>query len=362
MSPTPLPSTAIRHLAAVLGLLALPLAGYNLYLDVVAADGAFTPGVLYTLLMALASTTAGGLAVLVALRARATPANRVFALFLGALALGVAVEQGVPAVPRAWSAALYHALVATGLAATLRLSQLFPRPLDPAAVRAAPGPRRLRMFQARAMGPGPAWLGVGVGGWLLLVAAYSVWRSSLAVLLQMALVLVVLTIATSYLRVAYARGDDADRGRIFWFIEAGLITIGALVLGSGVEVSLHAYGNRSPLVLWTHAMILPLGLLGMVVVFAIAALYKGAVDSRLVVRQTLVYGAIGFLLTLVFVAIETLVEEVLATRLGLPDRAGGYIAGLTAALVFGPLRGWIERAIGARPVAGRKGEGATQGP
>lgn len=239
---------------------------------------------------------------------------------------------------------LFFAGVAAAAAASVRIPQLFPRPLEPAAIRATPGPSRLRAAQVRLLGPAPAWLGFGLGGWIVLMAVNR-WRPALVLPVMLGYLLLELTLAILFFRVAYARGDEGHRRRIYWFLEAGLIAVASLAVGFWVELAVHFFPPTGPVVRWLHAVVLPAGFLVTYATIGFAILYKGALDPRLAVRRTLLYGLVGFVLTALFVGVETLVEGVLAARLDLPDTAGSYVAGFIAAIVFGPLRTSIDKRL-----------------
>jgi len=361
MTEAPRRSTAVaaRVLAALLGLLGFAAAGYAMVFRIGVAS-AFEPGVVYRVLMAATGLVAGVLAVAVAVRGRGTAQNTVFALFLGFLGLAAsdegrflllrrvvgALEAGSAPADGAQRAA-FLALVALGLAATLRVSQLFPAPLTGAGIAAAPGWAWLRRLQVRMLGGRVAWLGVAAVSWLLMWAALLMGPAlAFAPLL---VELAVLALATSYLRVAYATGDAAKRRRILWLLEAGVVVMLALALAAIFEPLFHAPGEAGGVVRWGHALAMPLGLLGATVVLGFGVLYSGALDPRLVVRRTLLYGGVGIVMTLVFVGVEVFVEEVLADRLGLPDRAGGYVAGIMTAFVLGPVHAAIARRLKGPP-------------
>jgi hypothetical protein len=91
---------------------------------------------------------------------------------------------------------------------------------------------------------------------------------------------------------------------------------------------------------------LPLALSSLVLLLSVAVLYAGAIDSRLVIRRTALYGATGLVLTGVFVAMEGLVSEMLVSRLALSDRAGSWVAGVAVALTFGPVKDWMDTRLG----------------
>ena len=78
-----------------------------------------------------------------------------------------------------------------------------------------------------------------------------------------------------------------------------------------------------------------------------AVLYQGAIDPRLAIRKTTVYGALGILSIILFGVIESLVSELLEARLGLPSMLGAALSGAVVAGMVIPLRGrfsrWMDR-------------------
>lgn len=79
----------------------------------------------------------------------------------------------------------------------------------------------------------------------------------------------------------------------------------------------------------------------------LAVFYQGAIDPRLAIRKTTVYGALGVLFIVLFAVVESLVSEVLEARLGLPSMLGAALSGAVVALIVIPLRGrfsrWLDR-------------------
>ncbi|MCZ6643144.1 MAG: hypothetical protein O7F71_16335 [Gammaproteobacteria bacterium] len=77
-----------------------------------------------------------------------------------------------------------------------------------------------------------------------------------------------------------------------------------------------------------------------------AVFYAGAFDSGMVLRRTTVVGISTGLALLIFVTLETLLEEFLAESFGLESRVGDIIGGVSAAVAFRPLSRRIDRMIG----------------
>ncbi len=79
--------------------------------------------------------------------------------------------------------------------------------------------------------------------------------------------------------------------------------------------------------------------------------YRGDLDPALVIKKTTVYGVLGTLFLVLFAVVESVVSEILENRLGLPGLLGGAVAGGFVALIVLPFRhrltGWVDR-IGPR--------------
>lgn len=83
---------------------------------------------------------------------------------------------------------------------------------------------------------------------------------------------------------------------------------------------------------------LSLALAFLVVCLSVAVLWSGAVDPKLAIRRTTVYGTLGVLFIILFAVVESLVSEVVEARLGLPDMVGAAASGGLVAAIILPLR------------------------
>jgi hypothetical protein len=263
------------------------------------------------------------------------------ALFLGVYALWVGFGDSMPFDGEPWRPLAMIAGDVLAHSIGIRFTQLFPRPLSPADVQDL----------------GPAWLRRPVGvilGALLdprIFWAFAVIFEAGFRLIPIpgpwALIhlLVWLTLGTLFLYASYVRGSKEDRRRIFWILEGVAVFLVVQVIHIGLwavsstgllEVDLPLWFN------WMRAVSawLTLGC------FVMAVFYAGAFDSGMVLRRTTVLGISAGLAVLIFVTLETLLEELVAEAFGVQSRAGGILGGVAAAVAFQPLALRIDRVIG----------------
>lgn len=86
---------------------------------------------------------------------------------------------------------------------------------------------------------------------------------------------------------------------------------------------------------------------------AVAIFYSDAVDPALVLKRSTVYGIVGALAFVLFIALESVVSDFFAATLGLPGLVGSVAAGCIAAALMIPVR----RALSLR--AGRTDTSVT---
>jgi len=263
------------------------------------------------------------------------------ALFLGVYSLWAGFGDSMPFDEEPWLPFVMIAGDVLAHSIGIRFTQLFPRPLSPADVQDL----------------GPAWLGRPVGvilGALLdprIFWAFAVTFETAFRLIPIpgpwALIhlLIWLTLGTLFLYASYVRGSEEDRRRIFWILEGVAVFLVVQVLHIGLwavsstgllEVDLPLWAN------WLRAVSawLTLGC------FVMAVFYAGAFDSGMVLRRTTVLGISAGLAVLIFVTLESLLEELVAEAFGVQSRVGGILGGVAAAVAFQPLALRIDRVIG----------------
>lgn len=278
----------------------------------------------------------------------------VAALFLGLYSLWGGVLFPTAFAGASWRPGASIVLDALTHAVGIRFTQLFPRPLE--------------REDLSVLGPGPVrrWW-TRVAGALLDPRIY--WPVALAFeasfrvlpvpdLLAASHLVVWLFLGTTYMYASYRKGSAEDRRRIFWILEGVAVFFVAEVLFLALW-SLRATGmvelELSVWVPWLRAV----SAWATLVCFALAIFHAGAFDSGLVLRRTTVAGIAGGIVVVLFVGLETLLEEVLADALGLRSRVGGIVSGLVAALTFHPLTKQIDRAFERLSTRDEAGEGAS---
>lgn len=154
-------------------------------------------------------------------------------------------------------------------------------------------------------------------------------------------------IATTGFANMYANlrlGDAASRTRIFWIFEDVLV----LVLMNIALMALHAYEALvQPAWDFTIArfVIQSIALTAQIVFVSMAIFYSGAMGSAYVVRRTAVISGAAGLAIIVFITIEQLITNAVQDRLGVSNNTGAVVAGVTAALAFGPVHSRLKRAM-----------------
>lgn len=224
-----------------------------------------------------------------------------------------------------------------GSAFYIRSTQLFPRAVTEADVASSPTiwgrSEPLRQLAARLLHPAAAWGIAATATAVLLVYP----NSPVFVPMWMAIT----ATGILYFYITFRGPDVEARNKVLWFLEAALaaaiITIfaGALDLALGDSLT---PGARAVIQLIFSVVT---GL-AMVVCFAAAVFYAGAMSPALIVRKTLVYGATVGLLLFVAAVIEIYVAHSLIHALHVNDRFATAVLGALFGLAFHPLKHRIE--------------------
>jgi hypothetical protein len=224
----------------------------------------------------------------------------------------------------------------------LRFAQLFPRPLKAADVLAL-GTRNFTRptasFLAALVEPRVFW-------------PVALFFETLALTIRLPLiytghVLIVSLMASIYFFAGYRRGTEEERQRVFWLMEAAVVFVAVELMYYALNI-IHALGifdiNRPLWGTWLH--------LGMIwatlTCIALAIFYKGAFDSRLVVRRTTVASISGALAVLIFITLETAITETLEGVFGFQSRVGTIAGGVAVALLLKPITDRIDQKLGGK--------------
>ena len=263
------------------------------------------------------------------------------ALFLGVYSLWGAIMDSMIFDEAPWRPYAMIAGDALAHAIGIRFTQLFPRPLLPDDFQNphANGLRRsINLVLRQLLDPRIFWsFAITFEITFRLIPIPGPWG-----LIHL---LVWLILGASFLYASYVRGSEIDRRRIFWIMEGVAVFLVVQVLDLGLwavsntglfDVDVPLWSN------WLRAVSawLTLGC------FIMAVFYAGAFDSGMVLRRTTVVGISTCLALLIFVTLETLLEEILAESFGLESRVGDILGGVSAAVAFRPLSRRIDRMIG----------------
>ena len=226
--------------------------------------------------------------------------------------------------------------------AALRFAQLFPCPLVRSDVLAL-GTKRftkpLASFLAALLKPRVFW-------------PTAIVFEALALTIRIPLVytghvLIVSLMASAYFYAGYKRGSEEERQRIFWLMEAAVVFVAVELIYYALNVihALEIFNINRPLWgSWLHVGMIWATLL----CIALAIFYRGAFDSRLVLRRTTVASVAGALAVVIFITMETAVTETLEGVFGFQSRVGTIAGGAAVALLLRPITERIDRRLGGK--------------
>lgn len=147
-------------------------------------------------------------------------------------------------------------------------------------------------------------------------------------------------LANVSLVIRFRRAAPDERQQIRWFFFAGLALV--VVAFSGVLVGALVYHNNTVVFNPIFDVLTPLAFTGLALSIGVAVLRYHLYDIDVFLRQALVYGTLVVLISVVYF----LVVVSVGSRLGVPknDPAGAVAIGAIVALLFQPVRRWLQRA------------------
>jgi hypothetical protein len=167
-------------------------------------------------------------------------------------------------------------------------------------------------------------------------------------------------IGAANLVAGYRRADAAARRRVLWLVSGAAAAVGMLTLplvGAALIGAILPDGSTAaravPVIV---AMLIFSAPAVLVACTALAVFYSGAVDPRLVLERSTVYGILGAFGFVAFTTLESLLSAWVEASLGAPGLLGSVLAGCLAAGMLLPLRGALSRTVrrvlpAAQPVA-----------
>lgn len=308
----------------------------------------------------------------------------VLTVHLATLSLNHALMIDASGAPGLVHRGVFALTAGLAVAAFVRFTCAFPRPLTaaemerakeelpfsavrwsrraPASGRPAAPTRAWRTLQGRvAAAPRAVWLaGVAYGAfiyWLhasfgsrhsLMMFHLAEWPARAAWALHILIYMTAILIGLSNLRVNYACSEPVERRRILWLVQGYLSALFIFILISAtglvaVVISSPAVwriANGTAFVGWPLAVLTVLGC------FFLSVFFAGVFDPALVIRGTTLYAVLVVILTFMFAGIESLAESQLTERFGLPESFGTWFGGGAVALAVGPIHAWVKHTIG----------------
>jgi len=227
-----------------------------------------------------------------------------------------------------------------GSALYIRSSQLFPRKLTAADIASSPTiwgkSPPLQKAAAFLLHPAAAWIISATACAVILIAA------DIRVFVPLWMAITAIGILFFYISL---RGPDVEaRHKVLWFFEAALAAAIITILAGATDLALPDSTTPGVRAVIQQIFSIVNGLT-MVICFAAAVFYAGAISPALIVRKTLVWGATVGLLLFLAAVVEIYVAHTLIHALHVNDRFASAILGAIFGLAFHPLKHRIEHLL-----------------
>jgi len=224
-----------------------------------------------------------------------------------------------------------------GAALYVRSSQLFPRKLTAADIALSPTiwgkSPPLQQAATFLLHPAAAWIISATASVVILFAA------DIRVFLPIMMAITAIGILYFYITL---RGSDVEaRHKVLWFFEAALAAAILTMFAGAIDLALGDSITPNVRAVIQQIFGITRGL-AMVVCFAAAVFYAGAISPALIVRKTLVYSATVALLLFLAAVVEIYVAHSLIHVLHVNDRFASAVLGAIFGLAFHPLKHRIE--------------------
>lgn len=332
---------------------------------------------------ALAVTLAGGLALLLMVRTRQIQAANLLASALAGLAFCTAHLAIVHNIPGVAAGVFVQALDYLALAGFFygvwfvsQAAHNYPQRVDVEAVFEYSRPEAMRKIRDRMMQPDSkkSWLQWYLQKDTAMEKKYaqglrSAWSPALLSVASAVLLLlwqlnhrgvvewmglyVLMAVATigflplawGALDLQYRTGNAEDRARISW-LALGLVICGwvfMITYGGAMFWLIKGGGEQAGNVLVKLTALLPPVLAIVFLLLLVASIFfRGAIDPRLAIRKTSLYGFVALIITIAVAATQNAAVAQLVGRFGLPAQSGSLFAGVAVAVIMTPMRCLIE--------------------
>jgi hypothetical protein len=335
-------AVGLRVLAFIVSLAGICAASFLLWTTSSASDLAFVHS-MQNIVRAGSTLCFSALALLIVLKAGDHPANV-------AMAAAIAVVFSVDTVSQvlfpycshsvSLLSALKLSLFILGAGFYLRASQMFPLPLDRFDVYGSPTVWGRTAFTryplALLLRSWITWVFVVSVTLLAFFAPFSGFFAAARIFL--------ILVGIAYFHISFASGNPDVRRKVLWFL-VGVLAVALLsVVDLGVKVTIGTSFSSEI----REFVSLGLDVTSTLVILAClstALFYAGAVSPTLVLRKTVVYGAIVTVFLFAFSVFQDLVIDSLVEGLGVSDRFMGAIMATLFGLAFYPVARRAEKLL-----------------
>jgi hypothetical protein len=219
----------------------------------------------------------------------------------------------------------------------IRATQRFPRKLNAADVSSSPTiwgkAPPLRLAASTLLHP--------AGAWAIAATATAVIAVSPGAHVFTPMWMAVTATGIVYFYITLRGPDIEARHKVLWFFEAALAAAIITMFAGALDLALGDSMTPNARAVMQLIFNVATGL-AIVICFATAVFYAGAMSSALIVRKTLVFGATVGLLLFVSAVVEIYVAHSLIHALHVSDRFASAVLGAIFGLAFHPLKHRIE--------------------
>ena len=222
----------------------------------------------------------------------------------------------------------------------IRSSQLFPRKLTATDIASSPTiwgkSPPLRQAATFLLLPAAAWIISATASAVILIVAdvrvfVPIWMAITA-------------IGLLYFYITLRGPDVESRHKVLWFFEAALAAALITMFAGAIDLALpHTIGPEARAVI-QQIFSIASGLT-MVICFAAAVFYAGAISPALIIRKTLIFSATVALLLFLFAVAEIYIAHMLIHALHVNDSFVSAVLGAIFGLAFHPLKHRIEHLL-----------------
>ncbi len=222
----------------------------------------------------------------------------------------------------------------------IRSSQLFPRKLTAADIASS----RTIWGKSPPLRQAAGFLLLPAAAWIISATASAVILIVADVRVFVPIWMAITAIGLLYFYITLRGPDVESRHKVLWFFEAALAAALITMFAGAIDLALpHTIGPEARAVI-QQIFSIASGLT-MVICFAAAVFYAGAISPALIIRKTLIFSATVALLLFLFAVAEIYIAHMLIHALHVNDSFVSAVLGAIFGLAFHPLKHRIEHLL-----------------